>query len=1650
MPPTSLPQNQPTPAPTGTGNVVLADGTQLDGGVVKVMRAIRQVESQGNYQAVGDNGSSLGAYQWNNDNTPLKPGELPTHWKSAAQQYLGNPNAPMTPENQNKVAYNQILAYKNEGRTPIEIDALWNGAKKDPNSGLYVHVNPDRLPQFQNALQQQSQGQSQPQGQLGTPQGQPVDPNSVPANDNMPGFPGLLQSLYQTIASPVVNLLARPGQAVQHALGDEQPIEGNIFGGIHVTDPYADVQRGKDPLAAVTSDIGRGIQTVGLGLGAVAGGAAFGGGAALENNDPLLPSLDHPFDNALVQTGVGAGLGKLTDVGVKYVGKGLSLFGEGLATSAAAKTLLDSAAKNWETILAPTTKATKYATAELAPILAKEGEIFTSRGDFLQQATTRADAAGDVIDTIWNSIPDGTTIDAIPVGKYILKSMRELQMKDAAGQTFVPAENQPLYQALDTKIQELLRLTDKNMQVDVNALRAWRQSGDAFIQKSKPFQFAASETDKATVGAAKAATRGARAAINEGIDGVGEANKAFHVWDTAKDVMDATLLRKVGQGTPLSEHINTLGGFFAGSGTVSHAISGALLMKYATKLIRSTLFQSISASLKSKLARAIIANDNNEIVKALLQVMKGGGNVAKVIGDFLQGLPEAAKMLPKTDIPGTTAEDLTKPIGRGTMGTTLKMGETNARDTTNTVGADIPLRGVPGDAIPGGNPPGGSSPGAIIEESRIPGVSTDVGKEIISPPKEGGAATPEKTALTSEFVPPTLGGRIKKAVQNYLENVQPGLSLKDVNAGGQKFNVGLTAVKGKIPSATDALVVEADALQAKGDFKGAQAKYNEALQGGAQVLTDAFNNTGIKIKPSGVGLGIYQEGLEPNFDLTAVVPKGKEDLFHYILADVADTKFHQFSMLTYRQIATDAKLGVTDEARGISQEPFIRITLENPLTGENVTAIQKAAKDSGVQALSVKEGGKVVDIINLSSFNKDYGNFIKQAADFKANLDGQGLPGSLEQRVAEARYVGSDPGQAHGAVSYKQLRDNFRSENPGYFNTEEDFTSKVIEKLKNKQNVSPTELEQLVKSQDITPLERGVVLDALADIKKNDFQRIPINDLVVKIKGKALPVSVRESDQYAAYGVDNVGLDYSPSKGEHPKTLIFETPVEHGDTGHFGSPNHLGHVRTLIMEEDGKKIGYITEIQSDVFQHRSPEELAQRTLSPAANNALDETVSSIRSEYNSQIAEIRHRTELLNEEIGRKSNGFDKADMETISTQAANAEKANEEIRVVMKKRDEAVAQANKDAIGRLDPQAQQFLHLGKNDRYQDTLLRGTLQHFEKQGVDEVRMVTPSSAAKVEGYINDENVAPYRQTNGDPFSRDHEDLSHGDEVEYIGEDYKVVGVGNRDNNIGHGQIVIAPADKVHSFDFNDYVQEEVDNHWSERVVYDLKDRTVGDFTIKDEASLEQLTQEQAQEMLDHAEEVRIKRDAINNKHISVAAKAKQLEKYPREDFDMGDQYLQHLADGLSPEDAKQKMEETFREYADFSNLEDIYGKDKVFSEDISGGRGYNYRIWTVDDDATVEYFNQPSQYESSFGTDNADSIDPSSPKDAAEAKKLIDQNFDKTQATVLKGYVDLYTNNLMKLSKEENIPIEWKTEGNRDSTWYSFPLTKVKHKLFGA
>lgn len=94
------------------------------GNAKAIAAAIKKVESGGNYNARGGSGE-FGAYQF-----------MPDTWRGWAKTYLGNSNAPMTPQNQDVVAEAHISSLLAQGKTPEQIALIWNGGQPVRKAGV--------------------------------------------------------------------------------------------------------------------------------------------------------------------------------------------------------------------------------------------------------------------------------------------------------------------------------------------------------------------------------------------------------------------------------------------------------------------------------------------------------------------------------------------------------------------------------------------------------------------------------------------------------------------------------------------------------------------------------------------------------------------------------------------------------------------------------------------------------------------------------------------------------------------------------------------------------------------------------------------------------------------------------------------------------------------------------------------------------------------------------------------------------------------------------------------------------------------------------------------------------------------------------------------------------------------------------------------------------------------------------------------------------------------------------------------------------------------------------------------------------------------------------------------------------------------------
>lgn len=132
----------------------MTDFTQLDPQVVTLAKAIRQVESGGNFNAVGDSGHSFGAYQWYDPK-----GDGKAHFASDAKSFGLDPTD-LSPTNQDKVAYAKMKAWKDKGYHAGEIAAMWNGSHLE--NGRPVPNNPQYVVKVQSALGQSNGQETSP------------------------------------------------------------------------------------------------------------------------------------------------------------------------------------------------------------------------------------------------------------------------------------------------------------------------------------------------------------------------------------------------------------------------------------------------------------------------------------------------------------------------------------------------------------------------------------------------------------------------------------------------------------------------------------------------------------------------------------------------------------------------------------------------------------------------------------------------------------------------------------------------------------------------------------------------------------------------------------------------------------------------------------------------------------------------------------------------------------------------------------------------------------------------------------------------------------------------------------------------------------------------------------------------------------------------------------------------------------------------------------------------------------------------------------------------------------------------------------------------------------------------------------------------
>ena len=119
----------------------------------------------------------------------------------------------------------------------------------------------------------------------------------------------------------------------------------------------------------------------------------------------------------------------------------------------------------------------------------------------------------------------------------------------------------------------------------------------------------------------------------------------------------------------------------------------------------------------------------------------------------------------------------------------------------------------------------------------------------------------------------------------------------------------------------------------------------------------------------------------------------------------------------------------------------------------------------------------------------------------------------------------------------------------------EGLTTKFLENVDVKQweFASYEFLKNLTKSKSLPlkEVERNLIESVLDDQFKGE-KKINLEDFRAAVASELMPLQVIESDTYADYGSENVGFGEQEYEDFTKTTNIYNSPFNHGYTGHFG------------------------------------------------------------------------------------------------------------------------------------------------------------------------------------------------------------------------------------------------------------------------------------------------------------------------------------------------------------------------------------------------------------------------------------------------------------------------------------------------------------------
>lgn len=285
-----------------------------------------------------------------------------------------------------------------------------------------------------------------------------------------------------------------------------------------------------------------------------------------------------------------------------------------VARGKVADVLKGSAQKDITKVLAPTKEVDKQITQQVAPELAKRNIIAFSRKGLSSKVADQLEMSGHDIDEAWQALPADSKEPVKPIIDALENSKSKFMVD---GVVVEPTA----WKAADDLQKTILDVAKDNPEISSESLRRVRQIWDESIARNKGFNKDLSDQDKLTV--KKEATGAIRKVLADSHPNIAKLNAEYTLWSKVDDVLSNTIKRKTGQDRPLGEKVLAAGGIGGGAASagLKGAVIGASTVAAITLATKSTLWRTLSATTKNKLADAIVARNPVEIKRILIPIV---------------------------------------------------------------------------------------------------------------------------------------------------------------------------------------------------------------------------------------------------------------------------------------------------------------------------------------------------------------------------------------------------------------------------------------------------------------------------------------------------------------------------------------------------------------------------------------------------------------------------------------------------------------------------------------------------------------------------------------------------------------------------------------------------------------------------------------------------------------------------------------------------------------------------------------------------------------------------------------------------------------------------------------------------------------------